>query len=302
MTGCNAKQTPYVDGAAHHAPAPDDEYKPGTETKFKQLIGELRYLADCTRLDLSFIVGRLGAAEPQPTARHWQLLKATMRYLAGKRNYGIIYRRRQEITDIGGEVDTQGIRIMAYSDADWANDRGDRKSITGGVIYYNEVIVDWTSHKQQAVAQSTAEAEYRAMVELVQRAVFTRNRARGIYQEPGKDVDGQTNPDLAASDKQPAIDMLTSLGGTKRSKFIDMRHGFIKDQVENNDVKVVHVPSDEQNAEIFTKPLGRIKFSDNRERIGVVRIEEAAHSPARGIVKATHHTGPRMRHSRSVPR
>lgn len=90
MAGCNFKQTPYNEGMAYHAPAQEDEHKPETVTKFKKLIGELRYLADCTMPDLSFIVGRVGAAAANPPTRHWQMMKSTMRYLAGTRDYGLL--------------------------------------------------------------------------------------------------------------------------------------------------------------------------------------------------------------------
>lgn len=68
--------------------------------------------------------------------------------------------------------------------------------------------------------------------------------------------------------------MLISLGGLKRFKFIDILHGYIKKQVENNYVKMLHVPSEQQNAEILTKPLGRIKFGENRRTVGVVHVEQ----------------------------
>lgn len=101
---------------------------------------------------------------------------------------------------------------MAYSNVDWANERGDRKSITGDVITYNRAILDWKGHKQQAVAESTAEAEDRALVDLVQRAAYIRNLDNNFT--------GRQSTIVLTSDNQPAIDMLPTLGGAKRSKFI----------------------------------------------------------------------------------
>lgn len=57
--------------------------------------------------------------------------------------------------------------------------------------------------------------------------------------------------------------MLTALGGTKKSKFIDIRNGYIKEQIENHNVQVVQVQLDQQDADIFTQPLGRITFAEN---------------------------------------
>lgn len=60
--------------------------------------------------------------------------------------------------------------------------------------------------------------------------------------------------------------MITSLGNSKRSKFIDMQ------QIQGNMVIIRHVRSEEQDADIFTKPLGRVKYADNTRRIGVQTI------------------------------
>lgn len=52
-----------------------------------------------------------------------------------------------------------------------------------------------------------------------------------------------------------------------------MQHNYIKEQLQTKSVKITHVRPDDQDAEIFTKPLGCIKFSKNRQRIGVEKID-----------------------------
>lgn len=79
MGGGQGKQKPYIEVLAYHARAQDDEEKPETEIKYKKIVGELRYMADCTRQELSFIVGILRTAIAKQTARQWQMMKATMR-------------------------------------------------------------------------------------------------------------------------------------------------------------------------------------------------------------------------------
>lgn len=53
-----------------------------------------------------------------------------------------------------------------------------------------------------------------------------------------------------------AINMISALGNTKHSKIIDMRHNYIKAQLQANRVRITQVRSDDQDADIFTKPLG----------------------------------------------
>ncbi|HSY75593.1 MAG TPA: Ty1/Copia family ribonuclease HI [Bacteroidia bacterium] len=64
---------------------------------------------------------------------------------------------------------------MAYCDADHANDKLDRKSITGVMVLLNGNVISWSAKKQSIVAGSTCEAEYVAMYTAVQHILFLRN-------------------------------------------------------------------------------------------------------------------------------
>ena len=59
-----------------------------------------------------------------------------------------------------------------------------------------------------------------------------------------------------------------------RSKHINRRYHFIRECVENNQIEVTHISSEEQKADILTKALGRIKFKEMRDLIGVRDIEK----------------------------
>ena len=59
-----------------------------------------------------------------------------------------------------------------------------------------------------------------------------------------------------------------------RIKHIHKRYHFIRECVENGQVDVQHIPGNEQRADILTKALGRIKFKEMRELIGVHDISE----------------------------
>ena len=54
-----------------------------------------------------------------------------------------------------------------------------------------------------------------------------------------------------------------------RSKHIHRRYHFIRECVENELINVKHVPGVEQRADILTKALGRLKFKEMREIVGV---------------------------------
>lgn len=124
----------------------------------------------------------------------------------------------------------------------------------------------WVSKNQDAVALSTAGAEYRAIAEVAQRGVYVRNLL-GTIHEHKPTVSFET-------DNQPALDMVKALGNPTRSKFIDIRHHYIKEQIRDNKIAIKYVRSEDQDADIFTKPMGRIKFVENRQRIVVERVDE----------------------------
>ena len=73
------------------------------------------------------------------------------------------------LTFVGGS----GLDLTAYSDADYADKSIDRRSVSGTEITLRGAAVSWASNTQRCVALSTAEAEYVALGEGVQKALFT---------------------------------------------------------------------------------------------------------------------------------
>ena len=59
-----------------------------------------------------------------------------------------------------------------------------------------------------------------------------------------------------------------------RSKHIHSRHHFIRECVEKELLEVEHVPGSEQKADILTKALGRIKYKEMRDLIGVQDLKD----------------------------
>ena len=64
--------------------------------------------------------------------------------------------------------------LVGFTHSDWAGDLDDRKSTTGYVFSLGYGLVTWACKKQQALALSSAEAEYRAIVNAIQEALWLR--------------------------------------------------------------------------------------------------------------------------------
>jgi hypothetical protein len=152
------------------------------------------------------------------------------------------------------------IIVSAYCDADWAGDKNDRKSTTGYCTFINKNIVNWCSKKQSVVALSSAEAEYMAISEVVKDVMWTRM----ILEELMFEV--QT-PSIIHVDNQSAIRISETDGEHERTKHIDVRHCFIKDEISKGKIKLKWVSTHDQLADIFTKALPTKTFTTLREKI-----------------------------------
>ena len=62
----------------------------------------------------------------------------------------------------------------------------------------------------------------------------------------------------------------------ERSKQIEIKYYFIRDKVQEGEVKLQYIPTYEHTIDILTKPLSRIKFAYFREKMGIVEITPLA--------------------------
>ena len=68
----------------------------------------------------------------------------------------------------------------------------------------------------------------------------------------------------------------------ERSKHIEIKYYFIRDKVQEGEVKLKYIPTDEQTIDILTKPLSRIKLTYFREKMGIMEtthLDEREDSP-----------------------
>ncbi|CAI5725092.1 unnamed protein product [Peronospora effusa] len=96
---------------------------------FQSLVGSLLWVARCTRSDIAFAVHKATRQTHQPRVHDFKLAKRIARYLKGTRKYKL----PMTPTKNAGK----SVTLEFYSDADYAADKADRKSLTGGVIRLN---------------------------------------------------------------------------------------------------------------------------------------------------------------------
>eukprot|EP00253_Pinus_taeda_P006058 PITA_06058 len=129
------------------------------ESLFRKLVGSLIYLTT-TRPDINSAVSYISYFMSAPKVDHWITTKRVLRYVSSTTDYGLLYIRSSDPTPSG------------YTDSDWAGSIDDHKSTAGYVLSLGSGFVTWTSKKQQAVALSSIEAEYRGAVKASCEAVW----------------------------------------------------------------------------------------------------------------------------------
>jgi hypothetical protein len=213
-------------------PCTDEEL---TDEPYRELVGKLLYVANCTRPDIAHSVGVLCRFMSKPGHKHWHAALRVARYLAGTAHYALIY-SKNAIS-----------KLIGYCDSDHAGDLEQRRSTTGYVFIIGGAAVSWSSRLQQTVAVSTAEAEYMAAAACVKEAVWIRT----LLDAFGMHV--RTLPLLC--DNQAAISLLKNAQASQRSKHIDIIYHFARQRVQRGEVSFSYVPSKANVADAFTKAL-----------------------------------------------
>ena len=246
MEDCNPVRTPIVPGSRI---TKEGEGKLVNPTLYKSLIGSLRYLT-ATRPDILYAVGLVSRYMETPRNSHWLAAKRILRYVQGTRNYGLLY-------SYGGKSE-----FLGYSDSDWAGDKDERKSTTGHVFYFGGTAFAWTSKKQPVIALSSCEAEYVAVNSVVCEGVWLRSLLK-FFNYP------QEEATVINVDNQSAISLSKNPVLHGRSKHIETRFHYVRDQVRVNAMRLEYCQTSEQVADIFTKPLSTGAFEKLRKALGM---------------------------------
>ena len=258
MSECKTAATPEVVGAAHQS-VTEANSKPCDRQQYMEIVGTLMYAAVSTRPDIAHAVFYLASNMMAPTEQHRGAADRVLRYLAGTRSLGLVFGSRNGgvLGDSRGYVQQQ-VDVCAFADADWANAKKDRRSITGWVAKLNGDPVSWASKRQRVVALSTCEAELYAGAAAIQEVMWLRGLLQelGLHTRVGSVVHGDNQSSLAVA--QHGV-------RSERTKHIDVKYHFVTETVERGDVRLKWVQTADQEADIFTKALPLPAFTKLRD-------------------------------------
>ena len=201
--------------------------------EYRQKVGSILYYMICVRPDLAFPVQLVARLCSKPTKNACAAVTQLMLYA---------YNTRKTPLALGGRT----TQITAFCDSDLGGCRLTRRSTGGYAVFLGFGVV----------ALNVFEAEYMTLSEFSKSVLFLR----WMLRETGiKSVITQHSSSIFC-DNMAAIALASSPAATKRSKHIAIRYHHVRDLVAAGVVTIEHISTDENLADIFTKPLGRIKF------------------------------------------
>ncbi|GJS29737.1 retrovirus-related pol polyprotein from transposon TNT 1-94 [Tanacetum coccineum] len=229
----------------------DEEGESVDNTKYRGMIGSLLYLT-ASRPDIMFSVCLCARFQEDPKTSHLEAVKRIFRYIKGTTHLGLWYPKGS------------GIETIVYADSDHAGDYVDRKSTSGVCTFMGCCLTSWFSKKQTALAISTTEAEYVSAGKACQQALWMK-QALVDYGVRLDDI-----PIMC--DNKGAIDLSKNLVQHSRTKHIEIRHHFLRDNVQKGNISIEKVSSKDNIADILTKPLKHESF--NYLHLGLGMMEQ----------------------------
>lgn len=219
---------------------------------FREAVGSLMYLAVATRPDITFAVGNVSRYLENPSAVHVNAVKRILRYIRATTNHGIIFKNNHNLN------------LHCYSDADYAGDILTRCSTSGFVFMLGSGAISWSSQRQKCVSLSTTESEYVAACHAVKDLIWVKILLSELL---GFDI-----KPVLLMDNQSAIRLIKNPEYHKRTKHIDVRYHFIRQKFIEEMFDIIYVSTNDQVADILTKPLAKEKFNHFREMMGQIDI------------------------------
>ena len=217
------------------------------------LLGELQYIANCTRPDIIFAIHCLASYTANPSMQHQIMLKSVLKYLVGTRSHGITYQKT-----------TDQQQIVRYVDAGFTNT--DKKKSTTGITFITRGgAILWRSKKQTLTALSITEAEYVALAHAGIDAWWLRNLHTEL------DMPIQSSLPIR-SDNLGAISMAKNPYLSPSSRHINLKLHSIQQLVANNTVTPEACHDAEQMANILTKVIPRPKHQQHTSELGIATV------------------------------
>lgn len=209
---------------------------PTDTSRYKRLVGRLIYLT-ITRPDLSYAVHVLSQFLSKPRLDHLGAVYKVLRYIKQSTGQGFLISSKGPLT------------LSAYSDSDWGGCQNTRQSLTGFCIVLGSSLISWKSKKQHTVSSSSAEAEYRAMADTCCEISWILALLKNFQ------VSHSTAVPLHC-DSKSSLYIASNSVFHEGTKHIEIDCHLVREKLQHGIISTVHLSSNEQPADMFTKAVG----------------------------------------------
>ncbi|KAK2414991.1 hypothetical protein QL285_037518 [Trifolium repens] len=208
-----------------------------------------------TRPDLAYSVCLVARFMEKPTESHLIAAKRILRYVKGTANLGTLYQR--------------GVKqaLQGWTDSDYAGDIEDRKSTSGYVYTYGSSAISWSSKKQPIVTLSTTEAEFVVAASCACQGLWLKRILCHLGEDQGKGI-------VIFCDNSSSIKLSKNPIMHGRCKHIDVRYFFLRDLVKDEVFELKHCKTQDQIADVMTKPLKLESFCKFGKLLGVCDLQQ----------------------------
>jgi len=225
-------------------------------SQYRRLLGRLIYLTN-TRPNIAFIVHNLSQFVYAPTTHHQQAVSRLLRYLKGIPGERLYFSH------------TSSLHLCGFNDSDWATCPTTRKFVTGYSIYLGDSLISWKSKKQPTISRISSEAEYRALATTICELQWLSYLLQDLHLP-------LSQPATLYCDNKFALQIASNEVFHERTKHIEIDCHLVREKLNSGLLKLLHITSAMQVADIFTKPLASTQFSTLKSKLGLTNIYSTA--------------------------
>jgi hypothetical protein len=219
-------------------PATDDDViNTDLQGGYQSAVVILLYLTKFPRPDLCNVVRELAKCMDMATKETYLEMLSLVKFVIDTKNVCL---------QIKSEFKGENWGLQVFCDIDLANYSETRISVTGFILYLMNVPVCWQSKSQKGVALSNTEAEYVVMSEAVKEVTFMYYLLRDIVIEVEL-------PIIVKTDNVGAMFMAQNSSSSVRTRHVDTRYHFVRENLDNGIIKIEFIKSVENQSDIFTK-------------------------------------------------
>ncbi|GAB9476805.1 hypothetical protein Gpo141_00013862 [Globisporangium polare] len=225
---------------------------------YRSAVGHLQYLVSGSRPDLSTAVRMLSEHLHDFTREHWRVAQRVMTYLAGTQSDGLRF-------DLEEARKYENLQLELFVDADYANNRRDRRSITGFVLFCCGQMISSKSWKQALITESTCEAELVAANDGLHELIWIEQMIDELQFK-------RTNS-VVYCDNEAAICILKHPTRHRRTKHIAIKYLKNREVLKQRWIQLKRVASVDNVADMHTKPLPQPAFAKFKSLLGIQQIK-----------------------------